>query len=53
MPAEAWRVLAKAHERRNIAEYGGRLEYDEKLMAELAATAARLCAIVVAFPSAR
>jgi len=53
LPPEAWRVLAKAHERRNVAEYGGRLEHDEKLLAEVAATAARLRAIVEAFPPAR
>jgi hypothetical protein len=50
LPAEAWRVLVKAHERRNLAEYEGHLERDEKLMAELAAAAARLRAIVEAFP---
>ena len=50
LPPEAWRVLAKAHERRNLAEYEGHLERDEKLMAELAATAARLRAIIEALP---
>ncbi len=48
LPPETWRVLAKAHERRNLAEYEGHLERDEKLMTELAATAARLRAIVEA-----
>lgn len=51
LPPEAWRVLAKAHERRNLAEYEGILECDEKLVAELAATTARLRAIVEAFPA--
>lgn len=51
LPPEVWRVLAKAHERRNLAEYEGHLERDEKLMAELAAAAARLRAIVEALPS--
>jgi hypothetical protein len=35
MPAATWRVLAKAHERRNTAEYEGRLEHDERLLADL------------------
>lgn len=50
LPPEAWRVLAKAHERRNLAEYEGQLEHDEKLMSELAATAERLRATVEALP---
>lgn len=35
MEAAKWRVLAKAHERRNQAEYEGRLEHDERLPAEV------------------
>jgi hypothetical protein len=35
MAAAEWRVLAKCHERRNIAEYEGELEIDEQLMADL------------------
>ena len=46
LPPESWRVLAKAHERRNLAEYEGRLEHDEKLLAELVAAAARLSALL-------
>jgi hypothetical protein len=30
LPAEKWRVLAKAHERRNLAEYEGHLEHDDQ-----------------------
>lgn len=30
-----WRVLAKGHERRNLAEYEGMLEVDERLVADL------------------
>jgi hypothetical protein len=30
-----WRVLAKAHERRNAIEYRGYIEHDERLLAEL------------------
>ncbi len=32
-----WRVLAKAHERRNLAEYEGYLEEDERLSADVIA----------------
>lgn len=42
MEAPKWRVLAKAHERRNIAEYEGHLEQDDRLLAELIATAREL-----------
>lgn len=41
-PAEKWRVLAKAHERRNLAEYEGHLERDDQLLVELTATANEL-----------
>ena len=34
---EVWRVLAKAHEIRNIAEYEGELEIDERIAADLLA----------------
>ena len=30
-----WRVLAKGHEKRNLAEYEGSLEVDERLIADL------------------
>lgn len=50
LPSETWRVLAKAHERRNLAEYQGHLEHDERLMAELVAAATRLRAVVEALP---
>jgi hypothetical protein len=32
---EVWRVLAKCHERRNLAEYEGCLEIEEQLMNDL------------------
>jgi hypothetical protein len=34
--------LAKAHERRNLAEYEGHMENDDRLLAELVATANEL-----------
>ena len=33
--AEVWRVLAKCHERRNLAEYEGSIEIEEQLMNDL------------------
>ena len=33
--AEVWRVLAKCHHQRNLAEYEGYLEMDEQLLSEL------------------
>ena len=42
MEAAKWRVLAKAHERRNLAEYEGHLEQDDRLLAELIVTACEL-----------
>jgi len=35
LPAPTSRVLAKCHERRNLAEYEGLLEVDERLVADL------------------
>ena len=32
---EVWRVLAKCHERRNLAEYEGCFEIEEQLMSDL------------------
>jgi len=37
MPPAVWRVLVKAHERRNLAEYEGHLEPDERLFEDLVA----------------
>ncbi|WP_211463101.1 hypothetical protein [Collimonas silvisoli] len=36
---EIWRVLAQCHQRRNVAEYEGRLEVSDQLLAELIAAA--------------
>ncbi|MDP2957847.1 MAG: hypothetical protein Q8N53_15580 [Longimicrobiales bacterium] len=40
LPTETWRVLAKCHERRNLAEYEGVVDVEEQLLADLL-TAAR------------
>jgi len=50
LPTEVWRVLAKAHERRNLAEYEGHLERDDQLLVDLMAAADRLRATVEALP---
>lgn len=33
--AEVWRVLAKCHDKRNVAEYEGALDIDERLVSDL------------------
>ncbi len=35
LPPATWRVLAKCHERRNLAEYEGALVVDSRLLADL------------------
>lgn len=50
LPPEVWRVLAKAHERRNLAEYEGHLEHDERLLADLIDAAGRLREAIRALP---
>jgi hypothetical protein len=42
MPPSVWRVLAKVHERRNLAEYEGHLEQDDQLLTDLIGAARRL-----------
>ena len=47
--ASIWRTLAKGHERRNLAEYEGLLEVDERLVSDLIdAGKAVLAALVTA-----
>lgn len=50
LPPELWRVLAKAHERRNLAEYEGHLEHDQHLLDALIAAAQHLLALIEALP---
>jgi hypothetical protein len=47
MSTEKWRILAKAHERRNLAEYEGHLEQDKRLLAEIITIATELCESVI------
>ena len=39
---EVWRVLSKSHDVRNLAEYEGRFEADERLLADLIAACDRV-----------
>ncbi len=50
LPAATWRVLAKAHEVRNIAEYEGHFDADETLLRNLIEAADAVRAAVVALP---
>lgn len=51
LPVEVWRVLAKAHDRRNLAEYEGHLEHDDRLLVEMIAATTRLRDTVAALPA--
>ena len=46
MPAASWRVLDKAHQRRNAVEYRGIIEQDDRLLEELFATTRALRALL-------
>lgn len=50
LPAATWRVLAKCHERRNLAEYEGVVDVDERLMSDLLEAARSVLAAVRALP---
>jgi hypothetical protein len=53
IPASTWRVLAKAHEVRNRAEYEGTLDIDERLVEDtIAAATAVLHALQATGPGA-
>lgn len=42
LPASKWRVLAKAHQQRNLMEYEGEGEVDRQLLAEMIAVATEI-----------
>jgi len=46
-----WRVLAKAHQLRNVAEYEGRFEADERLLAGLIKAAETLVSMLAQLPA--
>jgi hypothetical protein len=50
LPAAQWRVLARAHEQRNLAEYEGHLEHDEQLLVDLLAATGLLLAAIHKLP---
>lgn len=49
-PTATWRLLAKCHDRRNLAEYEGTLDVDERLLIDLLVAAEELLAAVQALP---
>ena len=50
LPAAVWRVLAKAHEMRNVAEYEGHLEADSPMLRNLIEAAEAVRIAVMALP---
>jgi hypothetical protein len=50
LPVGTWRVLAKCHERRNLAEYEGVVDVDERLLADLLKAAQAVLEAVRAEP---
>lgn len=50
LPTATWRVLAKAHEVRNVAEYEGRFDADATLLRNLIEAAEAVRAGVAALP---
>jgi len=50
LPAATWRVLAKAHELRNVAEYAGHLDADTTLLLNLIEAAEAVRAAIAALP---
>jgi hypothetical protein len=48
---EVWRVLSKCHDIRNLGEYEGDLNVDERIVTDLLAAAAAVAAKVDALPS--
>lgn len=50
LPPPVWRVLAKAHEVRNLAEYEGVFAADAQLLRGVIDAADQVCAAVMALP---
>lgn len=51
MPAAVWRVLSKAHEMRNVAEYEGHLDADAAMLRNLIEAAEAVRNAVTALPA--
>lgn len=47
---EIWRVLSKSHDQRNLAEYGGHFDIDERLVTDLIASCRAVLRKVEALP---
>ena len=47
---EVWRVLSKCHDVRNVGEYEGALEVDERIVTDLIAACKAVAASVEALP---
>ncbi len=50
VPAEIWRILSKAHEQRNVAEYEGHFEGDATLVESLIKGAETVAAALESLP---
>lgn len=50
LPASIWRVLSKCHERRNLAEYEGFVDVDERLVEDLLLAARAVLDALCALP---
>jgi len=50
LDAVDWRLLSKCHQRRNLAEYEGVVDVEERLVDDLVLAAKRLLAAVLALP---
>ena len=50
LPVAQWRVLARAHEQRHLAEYEGHLEHDDQLLMDLLSATGLLLAAIHKLP---
>jgi hypothetical protein len=50
---EIWRVLAKGHEIRNLGEYEGQLNVDERIVADMIAACRKVADKIAALPPIR
>jgi hypothetical protein len=48
---EVWRILSKCHDIRNLSEYEGDLNVDERLVTDLTAACRAVAAKVAALPA--
>ena len=47
---EVWRVLARGHDQRNLGEYEGHLDIDERFVTDLVAACAQVAAKIDTLP---